>query len=46
MLLLWTPIEVELIYIHVTIAILDIIHRPVFSLKHDLSETGYVSIFR
>jgi hypothetical protein len=27
-------------YIDITITILDIIHRPVFYLKHDVSETG------
>jgi hypothetical protein len=33
MLLLWTPMEVEHIYINITIAILDIIHRPLLYLK-------------
>jgi hypothetical protein len=28
-------------YINITIAILDIIHRPVFYLKHDVSESGF-----
>jgi hypothetical protein len=28
-------------YINITITILDIIHRPVFYLKHDVSETGF-----
>jgi hypothetical protein len=28
-------------YINITIIILDIIHRPVFYLKHDVSETGF-----
>jgi hypothetical protein len=28
-------------YINITITILDIIHRPVFYLKHDCSETGF-----
>jgi hypothetical protein len=27
-------------YINITITILDIIHRPVFYLKYDISETG------
>jgi hypothetical protein len=27
-------------YINITITILDIIHRDVFYLKHDVSETG------
>jgi hypothetical protein len=26
---------------NVTISILDIIHRPVFNLKHDVSEDGF-----
>jgi hypothetical protein len=28
-------------YINITITILDIIHRPVFYLKHDVSKTGF-----
>jgi hypothetical protein len=28
-------------YINTTITILDIIHRPVSYLKHDISETGF-----
>jgi hypothetical protein len=28
-------------YINITITILDIIHRPVFYLKYDVSETGF-----
>jgi hypothetical protein len=28
-------------YINVTIKILDIIHRPVFYLEHNVSETGF-----
>jgi hypothetical protein len=28
-------------YINITITILGIIHRPVFYLKHDVSETGF-----
>jgi hypothetical protein len=28
-------------YINIAISILSIIHRPVFYLKHDISETGY-----
>jgi hypothetical protein len=28
-------------YINITITILDIIHRPVFYLRHDVSETGF-----
>jgi hypothetical protein len=28
-------------YINITITILDIMHRPVFYLKHDVSETGF-----
>jgi hypothetical protein len=28
-------------YINITITILDIMHRPVFYLKHDISETGF-----
>jgi hypothetical protein len=28
-------------YINITITILDIIHRPVFSLKYNVSETGF-----
>jgi hypothetical protein len=33
-------------YIDITITILDIIHRPVFYLKHDVSEMEFVSVFR
>jgi hypothetical protein len=28
-------------YINITITILDIIHRPVYYIKHDVSETGF-----
>jgi hypothetical protein len=28
-------------YMNITIAILDIIHRPVFYLKHNVPETGF-----
>jgi hypothetical protein len=30
-------------YLNITITILDIIHRPVFYLKHDVLETGLSS---
>jgi hypothetical protein len=32
--------RVQLVY-NITITILDIIYRPVFYLKHDVSETGF-----
>jgi hypothetical protein len=28
-------------YVNITITILDIVHRPIFYLKQDVSETGF-----
>jgi hypothetical protein len=33
-------------YINITITILDIIHRPVFYLKRDVSDTGFYLILQ